>query len=258
MRRSAFLRRVARFILALVVVPVAVSCLGSGPTGVRRSPGDDDYTWLLFIGNSHTYVYDVPAMVEQLAAMAGDRTIRTHRIAEANFALEDHWNIGVAREALERYGWNYVIMQQGPSSLPANQEHLRYWTTQFAPYVRGAGAVPVLYQVWPASDRRQDAPNVLLSYRNAAAAVEGILAPAGDAFSAALEVSPLSGVYAQDGFHASQRGAYLAALSIVSRLLDIDPRTLPARIPGGNVDEAVVRQLQDAAAVALARNPARP
>jgi hypothetical protein len=146
-------------------------------------------------------------------------------------------------------------MQQGSSALAASQVNLRSWATQFGPSIRASGAVPVLYMVWPTTSRLFDFPNVLQSYRSAAAAVQGIFAPAGDGWTAYGDLAPL---YAPDGLHPSPRGTYLAALVLLERTLGIDPGHLPPIIPGHAIGEADVRALQQAARVALDRNPARP
>lgn len=213
---------------------------------------------VLFVGNSHSYEQDLSGMVQALARQAGNTELLTARVAFANYALEDHAYEGTAVKALERSEWEYVVMQQGPSSLEASQSHLSYWTQWWLPRITAAKATPVLYQIWPSAGRRGDAANALLSYSNAAALVGGILAPAGDAFTAALEADGGIGVYASDGLHASRRGAYVAALVIVGRILNLDVETLPPEIPGSSEPEHVVRALQRAAATALTRNPARP
>ena len=213
---------------------------------------------VLFIGNSHTYMNDLPGMVQALARDVGDTALRTAEVAEANFALEDHMYAGNARAALRESTWEWVVLQQGTSALPESQLHLEFWTREFRPLVEGAGATPVLYQIWPMTSRRFDADAALTSYWNAAAAVEGVLAPAGDGFTAALEANPAIGVYSSDGLHASRRGTYIAALTIVGRILDVHPESLPPRIPGAREDTLVVRALQRAVAVALDRSPARP
>ena len=162
---------------------------------------------VLCVGNSHTYVNDLPGMVQ---------------------------------------------------ALPESQVNLKFFTEQFDPLVRAAGATPVLYQIWPMWSRRFDADAALTSYCNAAAAVNGILAPASDGFTAALAEDPRIAVYSGDGLHASRRGTYVAALTIIARLLEIEPESLPPRIPGGSEDSLTVRILQRAARTALARSPARP
>ncbi len=196
---------------------------------------------VLFVGNSHTYVNDLPGMVQALARAAGDTALRTAEIAEANFALEDHLAVGTVVTAL-----------------PESQVNLKFFTEQFDPLVRAAGATPVLYQIWPMWSRRFDADAALTSYWNAAAAVNGILAPASDGFTAALAEDPRIAVYSGDGLHASRRGTYVAAFTIIARILEIEPESLPPRIPGGSEDSLTVRILQRAARTALARSPARP
>jgi hypothetical protein len=213
---------------------------------------------VLFVGNSLTYVNDLPAMVQSLARTAGDTALRTAVIAEPDFALEDHYYVGTVQKTLEKSDWEFVVMQQGTSALPASQSHLRAWSTQFAPLVRAAGAEPVMYQVWPIISRRFDATAAVTSYYNAAVAVQGLFAPAGDAFTDALTLDPTIDVYSGDGLHPSRRGTYLAALVILSRLIDVHPESLPPSIPGSSTDSTTVRLLQRAAAMALTRHPARP
>jgi hypothetical protein len=245
------------FLAAAAAAVLLTSCIPNlGPN--RTIPNVPGTKRVLFIGNSHTYEHDISGMVEKLARLAGDTELQTGRIAEPNWALEDHVTIGIALKALEERDWEFVVMQQGTSAAPASQDHLEFWSNFLEPYIRGAGAEPVMYQIWPHASQRDLAPAALQSYTRAAIAVEGLLAPAGDGFTAALEADPTVVVYAADGLHASKRGAYIAALTILARLIDVDVESLPPEIPGSSIDSTTVRALQRAAAVALARNPARP
>lgn len=212
----------------------------------------------LFVGNSHTYYHDLPQTVEWMARQVGDSSLRVIAIAEGGFSLDDHLLMGWAADELRRRPWRWVVLQQGPSSLPENQGQLARAAQAFAPLIRAAGAEPVLFQPWPSVARRADAAASLTSYWNAAVAAGAILAPAGDAFTAALAQVPAPDVYHPDGLHASPLGAYLAAAVIHARLTGVAPEALPPRIPYLDVDSGTVRALQRAAAVALARSPARP
>lgn len=240
----------------LVLLLLAACLPALGPSGtIPRVSGDRR---VLFVGNSLTYSNDLPGMVQTLARAAGDTALRTASIAEPDFALEDHYNVGVVQQSLDRSDWEWVVMQQGTSALPESQRNLRSFAQQFAPLIRAAGAEPVLYQVWPVTSRRFDADAAITSYHNAAVAVSGVFAPAGDAFTDALGLDPGIGVYSADGLHPSRRGTYVAALVILARLTDVNPESLPPTIPGTSTDTAVVRRLQRAAAMALARHAARP
>jgi hypothetical protein len=248
------------FAATLLASALLLGCIeppsSSGVT--RRSPGDDAYTWVLLIGNSHSYVNDMPALIEAVCDLAGFPDVRVDIVAGPGFSLEDHWALGDAQRALRNYTWDFVALQQGPSSLPENQLHLREWSIRYAELIRDAEGIPLMYQVWPQLARRQDAANVRTSYTLAAAAIDGLLAPAGDAFTLAMQTEIDWMVYASDGTHASMYGSYLAALTIGARIVGFDPLTLPPIIPGSGAQEGTVRLLQEAAAAALARNAAYP
>ena len=255
-RTSGSVRGMNRIVRPLAswatLVLLAGACHANSPT----APGfPDGNVRVLFIGNSLTYTNDLPGMFVALARQVGSDRVQAAGIAFPDFALEDHWNEGSARRALREHDWEFVVMQQGSSALPANQVNLRTWAAQFTPEIRAAGAVPVLFMVWPTTSRLGDFPAVLQSYRDAASAVDGIFAPAGDGWTA---FGSLQGLYRPDGLHPSVAGTYIAALVLLERTVGIRPDQLPARIPGVPMSEDEVRALQLAARMALDRNPARP
>lgn len=221
-------RRALTLALLLAGGAVTVACSTSA-----LAPRVTGSTRVLFIGNSLTYVHDVPSLVQSIARQVNDTGLVTAYVAFPDFALEDHWNEGTAGRALKGQSWEFVVMQQGPSSLPANREHLAHWSRTFAPVIRAAGATPVLYQVWPQIGRRADAPAVLVSYANAAREVGGRLAAAGAAWDSVLAMNEPLAVYSSDGLHASPYGAWLAAVVLYATLREVDPLTLPAALPPG-------------------------
>lgn len=225
----------------------------AGRTAAAQRPGP---TRILFIGNSLTYYNDLPGLLQRVARLAGDSALVVELVARPDYALEDHWHDGVARQQLERARWDHVVMQQGPSSRPASQDHLREWSVRFGTPIRAAGATPVLYMVWPDASRPADFSGVREGYRRAARASGGIFAPAGEAWRLALERGTPVSLYMRDGFHPTLEGSYLAALVLLSRLRGIAPLSLPATIPGSRADSATVRALQRAAHDALAGWPA--
>ena len=216
-------------ILRLLALALLLACSDSATA--PRVPPVLGGARVLFIGNSLTYVNDVPGLVVAIARQMGDTSIGTASVAFPDYALEDHWNEGTAARALTDQRWEFVVMQQGPSSLPASRVHLEEWTRRFAPLVRAAGAKPVLYQVWPHVSRRGDAPNAFLSYQNAATAINGKLAPAGAAWDSVLASQEPAPLYSSDGLHASPLGSWLAAVVIYATLREIDPVTLPPTLP---------------------------
>lgn len=221
---------------------------------------------VLFIGNSLTYSNGLPAMMQAVAQQIGDTTVAVAMVAYPDFALSDHFLQGTTRDWMRRRTLSHVVLQQGSSALPESQLHLREWTRQYAPLIRETGAEPVLFMVWPTTARLFDFPNVADSYRSAAAAVNGIFAPAGAAWveyartSSGLDVpnaAAFSALYS-DGLHPTVLGTYLSAIVLLERITGASPASLPPVIPGVPANVEVVRALQRAATVALAANPAYP
>ncbi|MCU0636530.1 MAG: hypothetical protein MUE41_16800, partial [Gemmatimonadaceae bacterium] len=206
---------------------------------------------VLFIGNSLTYGNDVPRLVQQLAEQSRSRAVRPVMVAFPNVSLDDHWAQGAAAAALRRGPWDVVVLQQGPSSLPESRELLVAAARRFAPLIAAAGARAVLYEVWPTIARRADATRARGSYIAAAQAIDGVVAPAGTAWSIALAAPSPPALYDVDGLHASMTGSVLAALTLHARITGRDPRQDVGPLPGLGADTVLARRLRVAAAAAF-------
>src|SRR5436309_2481209 len=133
---------------ALLGLIGSTSCLGQKSVA-PLAPGG---IHVLFVGNSLTYVNDLPGTVAALGDLGGD-TIRVASSVGPDLALIDHLN--GATDALARIrqgGWKYVVLQQGPSSVQVNRDSLILWTQWFDPYIKAVNATPALLMVWPSSD----------------------------------------------------------------------------------------------------------
>ena len=90
-------------------------CMAQRP--VVPTPPTGPGLHVLFVGNSLTYVNDLPGILEAMADSGGQPLLETRMIAKPDYSLEDHWNDGEALTAIAKGGWNLVVLQQGPSSL---------------------------------------------------------------------------------------------------------------------------------------------
>lgn len=237
--------------LGVVLVPLVLgACAGPGPAGPPNDIGAADVR-VLFVGNSLTYTHDVPGLVQALADRSG-RSMSHGTIARPNYALEDHWNDGIGRE-IGRLRPDFVVMQQGPSSLPESRTHLVAWTRTLAGAIREAGGEPALYMVWPEVSRRAAFGAVRESYEAAAAEVNGRFIPAGAAWLELWARDEDVELYGPDGFHPSYLGALVAAHAIFAVLFDADPMQTPA-LPDG-VASATLQQVREAVRASLATMP---
>ncbi len=219
-----------------------LALLGCGSTAPDPVPSED--LDVLFIGNSLTSTNDIPGLVSELSAVADGPRVRVSVVAFGAYSLEDHWTRGDALDSIARGGWDYVVMQQGPSTLPESREHLVLWAGRFAERIRGAGGQPVIYMVWP-SNGNFDA--VSQSYTDAALAVDGGLVPAGEAFRTVVREYPDIEIFAPDDFHPNRIGSYLAALVIYGGLTDRSVEGVTVRRPVPGLTSAQAERLEGAA-----------
>ena len=166
---------------------------------------------MLFIGNSLTYSNNLPATFQRIAASNGRRVI-TEMIASPNFSLEDHLNAGIAK-ALQKQKWDFVVLQQGPSSMDDSRRQLIRDVKAIAAL---ASARIAVLMVWPPRERWTALPRVAESHRLAAEAVGGVLIPAGTAIDEAL--AKKLKVFEADGFHPSAAGTRVIALAVYRAL----------------------------------------
>jgi hypothetical protein len=206
---------------------------------------------ILFIGNSYLYTQDIPGIVQALADSAGGDKLAVMTIAKPDYALIDHWREGVVQTEIKARNFDWVVLQQGPSSTDINRDSLRQLTKMFAA-IMNVAEVPTLFSAWPSSTRQQDFPRAIESYTLAASDVNGLLLPIAASWLDTWAREPNASLYA-DGLHPSQAGAYLSALVIYAKLFGKSPIGLPATVltHSGNlvsVSSAQAVTLQEAAA----------
>jgi len=244
--------RLAGIVLLLQGLLAPFAACQSAPT-TGHSP---DTLRILFIGNSLTYVNDLPGVVEDFGA-AASLPIATGMVARPNYALIDHLTLGnEARTAISAGDWDVVVLQQGPTSEALYRDSLVLWTRMLDTLIRAAGASTAMYMVWPMQGQRGGFAAVRQAYTDAAQAVQATLLPAGTAWELALAADSTLPLYSPDRLHPTALGTYLAALAIFEGLTGRDARTLPpVALVGGaalQLPAAKVRLLQQAAHQAIA------
>ena len=235
-------------LLALLLLTGLASCGSTAP-----APVDDPDLRILFIGNSLTYANDLPSLVRDLGRGDPSRTVVVGSVAYPNFSLVDHWDRGDAQRAIADGPWDFVVLQQGPSALPDSRALLVEYAGKFAAEIRRAGARPAIYMVWPPLDRAAEWNDVTASYVAAAAAVDGVLLPGGEAIRAAYTTDRSIPLFEGDDFHPALAGSYAVALTMYARLTGVSPVGLTAKAGSVGMPAEQVASLETAAADALRR-----
>ncbi|MEX2088849.1 MAG: hypothetical protein WEB62_03720 [Bacteroidota bacterium] len=247
-RRFMFLKNICR---AGLLIPILFLACKS-PLEAFEGPG----LHVLFIGNSLTYVNDLPRTLQRVMNLGG-REMSYHSVANPDFSLADHLAGGSdAVKQIQRGGWDFVIMQQGPSSLPESRTLLIGAVQTFNAHIRAVGARTALYMVWPDKSRLSFFEDVRVSYKLAADTVGGLFLPAGEAWLEAWKLDSTLTLYWDDDFHPSYLGTYLASLVIYELLTGAVARDLPNVVVVADQNFGMpdlAEQLQEAASATVAK-----
>lgn len=212
---------------------------------------------VLFIGNSHTFVHDVPGMLQRLGE-ANNTPIWVEELTIGGATLDQHLRIPATEATIRNGPWDFVILQE-QSLLPALQPdfYLQSLNT-LASTVHNTGATPVIYATWARNTddtyfARQQyfaTPKKLQesldhSFAKAAHQSKALIAPVGTAWHHYLDQNPDKTLHEPDGNHANPAGAYLAAC-VFYRTLQNTPSTGNTYHPK-HISPATALQLQRAA-----------
>ena len=190
-------------------------CLGV-PTSISAQNTEKN---LLFIGNSLTYANDLPGLVTATAADQGI-LVKSTMVAHPNYAIEDHWNDGKVQELIANGAYDFVILQQGPSSQSDGRQMLIDYGAKFKTICDKHDARLSFYMVWPSLNYYSTFEGVIANYRDAAKFNDAILCPVGESWKAFIDAEKNYDYYGPDGFHPSLKGSQVAAEVIVRSLFE--------------------------------------
>ena len=172
---------------------------------------------ILFIGNSHTYFNDMPAMFQQECARHGvpaDITV----LCRGGKGLDDHAEEEQTRLNILYGGYDWVILQHkahpmgSKSAMFSGARRINAW-------IRQAGSRALLYQTWTRKGDEAGQGAMSLRYQQLGEALSCLVAPVGDRWQQLRLEHPDWELYDPDGGHASPLGSRLAAQVLCEALL---------------------------------------
>ena len=181
---------------------------------------------VLFIGNSYTYVNDLPGTFAQIAAAMGDQATVDSK-ANGGFTFQMHSQDPVTYQKINSQAWDYVVIQ-GQSQEPSfpyaqvNTQSIPY-AMQLADsvYANHDCAQVNYFMTWgrEVGDPQWDSINTFYkmnarlrdAYLRIADSSQASVSPVGAAWRYIRDTQPNIMLYAGDGSHPSVAGTYLAA-----------------------------------------------
>lgn len=227
---------------------------------------------VLFIGNSYTYVNDLPMVIADLAAAAHEtRRFEPEVVLVGGATLEGHIVGHDALPAIARGRWDDIVLQEQSTRPITDPEKMLRDVKTLADAAKKVNAKLVLYETWAREAAPATQDSLTHVYRRAASDVGATIAPVGEVWSAfrAQEGKAPAGAHSllfrDDGSHPSPIGTYVAATVMYETLYDKTPVGLPAitrntftqppvgpapDAPRDSIPKAIARKIQELASKA--------
>jgi hypothetical protein len=218
------------------------------PNAAPRTNAADAPLRILWIGNSYTYVNDLPRIIAELADSSKvQRPPAITGILKGGELLKGHWaNPALQKALLEK--WDVVVMQEQSTTPITAPDTLVKYGKLIADAAHRSGARIVLYVPWSQKARPAAEDTIVAAYRVLGNEVHAQLALAGRAWMDVIAQDPGVELYQKDGSHPLPQGSYIAACVFYEVLFGKSPVGLPAI----GVTPAEARRAQEAAHRVLA------
>jgi len=197
---------------------------------------------VLWIGNSYTYVNDLPSLLRQLALSGGDSLIMDSN-TPGGYTFANHSSNAVTLQKLALSTNDFVILQaqsQEPSFPPTQVESQTFPFAHQLDSLIHAGstcAKTVFYMTW--GRKYGDSQNCLnypplctfegmndrlrWAYKQMADENEALMSPVGMAWKASWAADSTINLWSSDFSHPSLAGSYLAACVFYATILEKNP-----------------------------------
>ncbi len=220
---------------------------------------------VMFLGNSYTFVNDLPLMLSQLAAGTGD-SLYYDSNTPGGYTLQGHSTNQASLSLIQQGGWDFMIIQEQSQlpSFPMSQfmsqsyPYAKMLCTKFRKYNQCGS--PLFFmtwgrkngdnqncQVWPPVCTYQGMDSLLnLRYRMMADSNEALVSPVGAVWHYIRDNYPNIELYDTDESHPSQAGTYAAACTFYSMIFQKDPTNISKDM---NLDPIKAANIRNAAKV---------
>ncbi len=196
----------------------------------------------LFIGNSYTYVNNLPELVKQMAAAGGD-TLEYESSTPGGYTLQQHTTNSTTLNLIQNGNWDFVILQE-QSQLPSFPD--QDVANMVYPYAKALDSIiklnnpcatTLFYMTWGRKNGdSQNCPNfpplctyqgmdslLQLRYTNMADQNHAAISPVAVVWRALRNSNPNIDLYSSDESHPSLSGSFAAACSFYSVMFEKSP-----------------------------------
>ncbi len=216
--------RFKQTILPLVLVICGIFSGSSSSAQLKR-----DTLKVLFVGNSYTYVQNLPQIVSIISDSTKTKLV-TRKSTVGGAYLSEHWygKRGLkTKEIITKGKFDIVILQENSMATILQPDSTIKYAKLLCGLIKSSGAKPYLYMTWAREKVPQSQDEITNVYSKIAKDNGEILVPVGKAWELAIKLRPTINLYDPDGSHPSSLGAILSAYVFVGALTGEVPVSIP-------------------------------
>lgn len=211
----------------LLLTLVLISCiLLSASAGEQEKK---DTLRVLFVGNSYTYVENLPQLVSLLSEGTKTKLV-TRKSTVGGAYLSEHWKSerGLkTRELISKGKFDMVVLQDNSMATIQQPDSTAKYARLLCQLIRQSGAKPFLYMTWARERVPQYQQEISFIYSKIAKDNNATLVPVGQAWELARQLRPAISLFNPDGSHPSALGAILSAYVFTCVLTGEVPSSIP-------------------------------
>jgi hypothetical protein len=193
---------------------------------------------ILFLGNSYTYVQDIPGTLKNMATASG-HTITTEQNTPGGYQLNQHYYNETSKNLINKQEWDHVVLQEQSVMPVLYFETFKWGVEKLNELIRENNPCvnnTILYQTWGRknpldwdflngefatyADMQDGISN---AYNNVGRWNGTEVAPVGEAWRKVRADGDRINLYSGDGSHQSFAGTYLAACVFYAVLFNESP-----------------------------------
>ena len=218
---DCFRARAVRLVAAFVLAGAVLGCGNSPAAAPTCTAGSEGCTSILFLGNSYTYVNNLPDTFARLAD-SGSRRVNAQMIANGSETLMQHAQAAESLDKIASTAWNYVMLQE-QSQTPATAYGREQTASAVQLLARKAGAIGARTMLFLTPAHRDGMPEASLpdyasmqraiddGYLSVARRLDKAIVPAGYVWFLVRERHAEISLWQDDGSHPTIAGTYLEA-----------------------------------------------
>jgi hypothetical protein len=192
---------------------------------------ESDTLRVLFVGNSFTFYWNLPQVVQAMAETQ-QFPLRSAQSTASGASWAHHWKgeRGLDSKARIQSGkWDIVVLQNHSTSAIDDTAAFREYGAKFAALIRETGATPLLFQTWAYDSNPLQQPAITKGYTALARSLGSSYVPVGEIWDKARFLRPDLELYSDDK-HPSPDATYLIALAFLKALSGQSVLSVPERL----------------------------